>query len=162
MTDPADSMRAEARSAALRAGLAVFAVYHLGLALFMALAPRTFYKDVGPFEALNTHYIRDVATFSAALGAGFVVALRRPSWRVPVLAVTTIQFALHSLNHLVDIGKAHPRWLGYFDFFSLLAATLLLAWLWSVAAEQRRAAPAVAGTASAAAPVASLAERRST
>ena len=84
----------------------------------MAIAPHAFYNAIGPFGAYNRHYIRDVATFCGPRrrpGGGRA----RPSWRVPVLAVTTIQFALHSLNHLVDIGNAHPRWTGYFDFFSL-------------------------------------------
>ena len=78
-----------------------------------------------------------------------LIAVRRPSWRVPVLALTTVQFALHSVNHLLDIGNAHPAWTGYFDFFSLAAATVVLAWLWrsrarrsrSRAAGRRRRAP---------------------
>ncbi len=110
-------------------GCGAFAAYHLALALFMAVAPRTFFTDVGPFGALNTHYIRDTATFNAAIGAALLVAVRRPGWRVPVLALTTLQFALHSVNHLIDIGRAHPAWNGYFDFFSLALATLVLAWL---------------------------------
>jgi hypothetical protein len=115
-------------------GIGAFAFYHLALAALMAFAPHAFYTDVGPFGIRNDHYIRDVATYNAALGAAFLIALRRPSWRVPVLALTTIQFALHSLNHLVDIGQAHPAWNGYFDFFSLAALTALLAWLWRRAA----------------------------
>jgi hypothetical protein len=110
-------------------GLGAFAVYHLALALFMAVAPHAFFTDIGPFGTLNTHYIRDTATFNAAIGFALFMALRRPSWRVPVLALTTLQFALHSINHLVDIGRAHPLWNGYFDFFSLALATLVLAWL---------------------------------
>jgi hypothetical protein len=110
----------------LLAGLAAFALYHLALAAFMALAPHAFYTSIGPFDAYNSHYIRDTATFEAALGVGFAVALRRPSWRLPVLAVTTVQFALHSLNHLIDVNSAHPAWTGWFDFLSLLAATVLL------------------------------------
>ncbi|MGD0452408.1 MAG: hypothetical protein ABSB69_02315 [Solirubrobacteraceae bacterium] len=117
----------------LEVGICAFAVLHVGLGLFMAISPHGFYTAVGPFEAFNQHYIRDVATFYGALGLGLAVALRRPSWRVPVLAITTAQYALHSVNHLIDIGKAHPAWLGYFDFFSLAAATLLLAWLARVA-----------------------------
>jgi hypothetical protein len=126
---------------ALRAGLVAFAAIHLGLALLMATAPHTFYKDVGPFEAFNPHYIRDVSTFYAALGAGAAVAVRRPSWRVPVLAMTAVEYGLHSLNHLFDIGRAHPTWIGYFDFATLAAATLLLAWLLRLATAEPAALP---------------------
>jgi hypothetical protein len=114
---------------ALVVGIAAFAVIHLALALFMAVAPHAFYTAVGPFGARNDHYVRDVATYEAAVGAALAIAVWRPSWRVPVLALTTIQYALHSINHLIDIGKAHPTWNGYSDFFSLAAGTLLLAWL---------------------------------
>jgi hypothetical protein len=110
-------------------GVVLFAVYHLALALFMAVAPHAFFTDVGPFGARNDHYIRDTATFNAAIGLGLAIAIRHRSWRVPVLAIAVAQFTLHSINHLVDIDKAHPAWNGYFDFFSLAAATVLLAWL---------------------------------
>jgi hypothetical protein len=115
-------------------GIAAFAVIQLSLALFMASAPHAFYTAAGPFGAFNGHYIRDVATFYAATGVGLLVAIRRTSWRVPMLALMTIQYALHSVNHLIDIGKAHPAWNGYFDFFSIALATGLLAWLWRRAA----------------------------
>ena len=119
-------------------GLIAFAVIQLGLALFMAVSPHGFYTAVGPFGTFNAHYIRDVASFYGAIGIGLVLAIGRVSWRVPVLALTTIQYALHSVNHLIDIGKAHPAWNGYFDFFSLAAATVLLAWLWRAAAQETR------------------------
>jgi hypothetical protein len=126
----------EPRSQALLAGLVAFAAYHLALACFMAFAPHAFYSDVGPFGALNVHYIRDTASFEGALAFGFLAATRRPAWRVPLLAVSTVQFALHSLNHLLDIGKAHPAWLGYFDFATLSCSTLLLAWMWLAAGRE--------------------------
>jgi hypothetical protein len=119
-------------------GLVAFAAIQLGLALFMAASPHVFYTAVGPFGAFNAHYIRDVASFYGAIGVGLLLAVSRLSWRVPVLAVTTIQYALHSVNHLLDIGKAHPVWTGYFDFFSLAAATVLLARLWRVALLETR------------------------
>lgn len=127
-----------ARSA-VTVGLAAFAAVELALAVLMTVSPHGFYKTVGPFGAYNGHYIRDVATFYAAIGIALLLAIRHASWRVPVLAVTTIQYALHSLNHLLDIGKAHPAWNGYFDFFSLAAATVLLAWLWRTAAGEAKA-----------------------
>ncbi|HXR29153.1 MAG TPA: hypothetical protein VN772_06190 [Solirubrobacteraceae bacterium] len=123
----------------LRAGLLVLAAYHLALAAFMAIAPHAFYKALGPFGPENVHYIRDNATFSAALAAGLLVSIRHPGWRVPMLAVVTIQFVLHALNHLLDIGKAHPAWVGYFDFASLAASAAALLWLLSLARRQARA-----------------------
>jgi len=111
----------------------MFAVVELGLAVFMAVAPHAFYTAIGPFGVFNPHYLRDVASFEGAIGLALLIALRRPAWRAPVLALTTFQFALHSGNHLVDIAGAHPAWAGYFDFLSLASATLLLAYLWRAA-----------------------------
>jgi hypothetical protein len=119
-------------------GLAAFAVVQLGLAALMAASPHEFYTAVGPFAAFNAHYIRDVASFYGAIGLGLLIAVSRVSWRVPVLALTSIQYALHSVNHLLDIGEAHPALTGYLDFASLTAATVLLAWLWRVAALEAR------------------------
>jgi hypothetical protein len=142
------SASAQPRAGAARVGhslgtlevwIGAFAVLQLALAVWMAAAPHTFYTALGPFDVYNGHYIRDVASFYAALGAGLAISLRRPSWRVPALAITTIQYGLHSLNHLFDIANAHPQWTGYVDFFSLAAATLLLALLTRVAAAQASA-----------------------
>jgi hypothetical protein len=127
-------------SAVLRVGIGLFAAYSLVLALFMAIAPHAFYTDIGPFGPRNDHYIRDVATYNAAIGFALLVALRRRPWRIPVLALTTLQFALHSINHLVDINSAHPAWNGYFDFFSLAAGTALLARLLWLASNEQPAA----------------------
>jgi len=115
------------RPSTVVAGLLAFAAVQIGLAVFMAVAPHRFYIAIGPFGARNDHYVRDVASYNAALGIALLIAVRQPSWRVPVLGVMTIQFALHSFNHLLDISRADPGWVGYFDFFALAAATLQLA-----------------------------------
>jgi hypothetical protein len=137
MTVGADRPRAASHSGpppgTLAVGIAAFAVLELALAVFTAISAHAFYTAIGPFGVFNPHYLRDVASFEGAIGLALLVALRRPSWRAPVLGLTTIQFALHGVNHLIDIGKAHPAWSGYFDFFSLAAATVALAWLWRVA-----------------------------
>ena len=145
--DPRVALRAEAPPGTLAVGIGAFAAIELLLAVFTAVSPHAFYTAIGPFGAFNAHYLRDVASFEGAMGLALLVAVLRPSWRVPVLALTTVQFALHSVNHLVDIGKAHPRWTGYFDFFSLAAATLMLAWLWRAASREdaNRSRPAGAG-----------------
>jgi hypothetical protein len=63
------------------------------------------------------------------MGAALLLAVRRPSWRVPVLFLVTLQYALHTLNHLVDIGNTDPGWLGPFNFFSLLLLTVVTGWV---------------------------------
>jgi hypothetical protein len=133
--------RSELESSFLLAGLYVLAAYNFALAVFMAAFPHTFYESVGPFGVANDHYIRDTATFAAAMGVGLVIALRRESWRAPMLVISAVQFGLHSINHLLDIGKAHPRYVGYFDFFSLAASTLLIAWLARLAMARETAPP---------------------
>jgi hypothetical protein len=89
---------------------------------------------VGPFGTRNDHYMRDLATFYIALGAAGLVAARRPSWRVPVLALATVEFVLHALNHLADIGNADPKWNGPVTFAAVAASAALLGWMLWVAA----------------------------
>jgi hypothetical protein len=123
----------------MRPALIALTVYHLALGLYMAFAASSFYDKIGPFGGRNDHYIHDVATFYIAFGVASGVALSRPSWRVPVLALMAIEYALHALNHLIDIGDADPSWVGYSDFASIALITVLLAWLASVAARERAA-----------------------
>jgi hypothetical protein len=120
----------------LTVGIAAFGAVELALAIWMVAAPRSFFTSIGPFSGYNPHYIRDAATFEAGLAVGLLVAVWQPSWRVPALGITLAQFALHSVNHLVDIGNSHPAWAGYFDFFALAGATLQLAWLFAAARAQ--------------------------
>lgn len=114
-------------SSAVTAGVASLAATMLGLGLWMLLAPRSFYDALGPFGPFNDHYVRDVSTWHLAFGGALAVAVRRPSWRVPLLAFAAAQFALHAVNHVADAGEADPTWIGTFDAVSLgLGAILLL------------------------------------
>ena len=119
--------------ARLRTILMVAAVYHLLLGGFMALFPGEFYDSFGKFPPRNDHYIKDVSTFYIALGIVFFVSVRRRSWRTPVLAFAALEYALHALNHLVDVDEATSALTGWFDFFSLAALALLFAALASFA-----------------------------
>jgi hypothetical protein len=109
--------------------LLAFALGQLVLGLLLWLTPGFFYESIGPYGPRNDHYMGDVASWYLALGAVALVALRRESWRVPVLAFAFIQYALHSVNHLIDVGEAHPSWLGPANFISLVVTTLLLGWM---------------------------------
>jgi hypothetical protein len=121
----------------LRILFAVLAAYHLALGLWMTASPGTFYDVVGPFGTRNDHYLRDVATFYLAFAAGLGIAVRRPSWRVPVVAVVALQYLFHVVNHVVDISKASPGWVGPADVISLALVAALLVWLWRAASGSR-------------------------
>ncbi len=109
--------------------LLVFALGQIVLGLLLWLAPGFFFETIGPYGERNDHYMGDVASWYLALGAVALVALRRESWRIPVLALAFVQYALHSLNHLIDVGEADPSWLGPANLASLLLTTLLLGWM---------------------------------
>ena len=117
--------------------LALFGAAQVVLGLLLWITPGFFFDEIGPYGVRNDHYLGDLATWYLALGAATFVALRHASWRVPVLALAFIQYALHSVNHLIDLGDAHPHWLGPANFGSLVLTTVLLGWILS---EQRQAA----------------------
>ena len=119
--------------ARLRTILMVAAVYHLLLGALMFFAPGTFYDTLGKFPPKNTHYIKDVSTFYIALGVVFFVSVRQRSWRTPVLVFTALEYGLHAINHLIDVGDASTDLTGWFDFFALALIALVLAALASFA-----------------------------
>jgi hypothetical protein len=119
----------------MRALLVVFAAVQVLIGALLWLAPGFFHDEIGPYGVRNDHYMGDLATWYLALGAAAFVAVRRTAWRVPVLALAFLQYALHSLNHLLDVGEADPGWLGPANLVSLLLGTLLLGWMLRTEAE---------------------------
>lgn len=109
--------------------IAVLGAYHLALGALMALAPRRFFDAVATYGAYNDHYIRDVSTVYLALGVLLLAAASRPGWQAPLLAFAALQYALHLVNHLIDIGDADPGWLGPFNAVALALVLALTAWL---------------------------------
>ena len=124
----------------LVAGLAVLALTSLGLGLWMLVDPGSFFDNVGGFGAQNDHYIRDLATWQLAFAVVAGLAIRRPSWRAPVLAFALLQFAFHTVNHIVDADEAVADTSGWFDVISLGVGVVLIAGLLraALAAEPRR------------------------
>ena len=121
----------------MRILLIVFALTQLVIGLLLWLTPGFFHEEIGPFGARNDHYMGDLATFYLALGAVGLASVRQVSWRVPVLAFAVIAYALHSLNHLIDVREADPEWLGPGNLISLALTGALLAWMPSLARETR-------------------------
>lgn len=101
--------------------------YHLALGLLMAVAPRRFFDDVAAFPPYNEHFIRDLATFYLALGAVLLVAAARTAWQVPLLVFAVVQYALHLVNHIVDVGDTVPAWMGPAQIVAIALVGLALA-----------------------------------
>jgi hypothetical protein len=97
--------------------------------LLAFVAPGAFYDLVAPFPPENHHVLRDVGSWQIALGLAAAVAVRRHSWRVPMLAVLTLQYALHAISHLIDVGDSDPAWIGPAELVALTIAALALAGL---------------------------------
>ena len=112
---------------ALQIAFAALALVHLALGAWMVVSPHSFFLTLGAFQRYNPHYERDAATFELAFAFGAWIAVRRPGWRIPVLAVITVQYALHSLNHAFDVNRANNAWAGPVDVASLGLATLQFA-----------------------------------
>ena len=138
MTQPPAVSHARIVEPKLRQGLVVLGAIQLALAVFLAVAPGTFVDTIAPYGDSDAHFMRDLATFYLAMGAVLLLAVRRVSWRVPVLAFVALQYAIHTVNHLIDIGETDPGWLGPFNFLSLLLLTFFAGYLLSAAARGRR------------------------
>jgi UPF0716 family protein affecting phage T7 exclusion len=119
----------------MRALLTAFAALQVLTGALLWLTPGFFHDEIGPYGVRNDHYMGDVATWYLALGAAAFVAVRRTGWRVPVLAMAFLQYALHSLNHLIDVSETDPGWLGPANLVSIVLATLLLGWMLRTEAE---------------------------
>lgn len=139
MTDVGDTVRA----ALVPTVLWVFGIYCVLLGAWQIVSPGTFFELVGPFGERNDHYTRDAATFELANAVLLLAAVRWRSWALAALVFTTVRFGLHTLNHLWDVNRADPQWVGVADLVALAVATgWLLATLWALRESRSEAGPA--------------------
>jgi hypothetical protein len=136
---PSPSPSPAAHASALRAGVLALAGVQLVQGLLLALAPGAFYDAVADFGPRNDHDLRDMSAFYLASAAVLAAAASRPSWRAPALALVGLQFALHTLNHVVDVGDSDPPWVGPFDVVSLAVGALVIGALYRAAARAEAA-----------------------
>src|SRR5436190_16689490 len=103
----------------MRAVLVVLGLLNAASGALALIAPDTFFDQIGRYGVENSHYVGDVGAFYLAAGIGLLVAVRVPSWRVPLLMVGAFWYGLHALNHLFDVGQARSDARGWFDTIAL-------------------------------------------
>ena len=113
----------------VRRVLVATALFHLAVGLWQVFGTESFAEAVASFDGFNEHDLRDFATFYLALGILLLVVSRRPEWRFPVLTLAALQYALHTVNHAIDVGNSEPAWVGPADLVGVAVWTLLFAWL---------------------------------
>lgn len=119
------------------AAIATLAAIQLGTAVWMLVAPHSFFRTVGPFGDYNGHYLRDAAAFTGGLGLGLACSLVWPALRAGALATAAAMIGLHAANHWADVSSANAgSAAGPLDAVSLTVAFLLTGAL-AVAAARR-------------------------
>ena len=121
----------------MRTALGILGLTQVAIGVWLVIGPDSFVDAIAPFGAADHHFLRDIATFQAGVGIALLAAVGRPSWRIPVLFAALAQSALHTINHLFDIGGTDPGWLGPANFVSLLFLTGAYAYLMQEAARER-------------------------
>jgi hypothetical protein len=122
----------------MRVGLVSIGLTQIAIGLWLAIDPDSFVDTLADFGPADSHFLRDLATFQLGIGIALLAAVPRRSWRAPVLFAALAQTALHTINHLVDIGETDPGWQGPVNFVALLGLTIALAGLMLAAAEEQR------------------------
>lgn len=96
--------------------------------MWMLVAPDGFHRFVAGFGDLNTHFVRDTATFMLPLVLALWLAADRPGWRRPVLVLALFQNGAHLINHIADVGDAVPVWQGPLNL-GFLAVLQVALWI---------------------------------
>ena len=122
----------------MRLALGVLGATQIVIGVWLAVAPDSFIDEVAAFGPADHHFLRDLGTFQVGIGIALLAAVGRPTWRVPVLFAALAQSALHTINHLFDIGGTDPGWQGPVNFVSLLLLTGAFAYLMQEAAAGQR------------------------
>jgi uncharacterized membrane protein len=131
----------------MRQALLILGLTQLVIGAWLVIDPDSFVDAIAPFGPADHHFLRDLGTFQAGIGIALLAAAGRPAWRVPILFAAFAGSALHTINHLFDIGESDPDWVGPVDFVAILATGLVLVALAVLAArsdiegESRRGPP---------------------
>ena len=115
----------------INAGLVAFGLYGVVTGAWSLFAPASFYEEIALYGAENSHFLGDLGSFSLPFGVMMLLAVRRPSWQLPMLILGAAWFGVHALNHFFDIDEARTDARGTSDALLLLGGALIqgyLAW----------------------------------
>ena len=115
--------------------IAVGALY-LVVGVLAFLVPGTFYEELAAYPPENQHFIRDIGTWNVALGIAAIYASGRVAWQKPMLWIVTVQYALHTISHLIDVGDTDPEWQSWVALITFAAGTVVLAALAATATDR--------------------------
>ena len=113
----------------MRQALLILGLTQLVIGAWLVIGPDSFVDAIAPFGPADHHFLRDLGTFQAGIGIALLAAAGRPAWRVPILFAAFVGSALHTINHLFDIGGTHPGWVGPANFVALVLLTGAYAYL---------------------------------
>jgi hypothetical protein len=113
----------------MRQALLILGLTQLVIGAWLLIDPDSFVDAIAPFGPADHHFLRDLGTFQAGIGIALLAAAGRPAWRMPILFAAFAGSALHTINHLFDIGGTDPGWLGPANFVALVLLTGAYAYL---------------------------------
>jgi hypothetical protein len=76
-------------------------------ALWIVIAPHSFFSHIGPFGTYNSHYLGDAAAFQAGIALPLIAAARYVALRAGALAVGVAAVSFHAVNHWIDVNAAN-------------------------------------------------------
>ena len=76
-------------------------------ALWIVIAPHSFFDHIGPFGAYNPHYLGDAAAFQAGIAVPLIASAWIEPLRAGALAVALAAVSFHAINHWIDVNNAN-------------------------------------------------------
>jgi hypothetical protein len=111
-------------------GTAICALVYLVPALWIVVAPHSFFHTIGPFGTYNGHYLGDAAALQGGIGLALATAVVWPTLRSGALLAALLATGLHTINHWIDVNHAHAGSnAGISDAIQLTIGTILIAGL---------------------------------
>ena len=118
--------RAQARTDIVTAVLLVVGAIQILTGITALAVPGGFYDAIAGYPPENEHFIQDLGSWQIALGAIALSGARRQDWRVPLLGLIGLQYALHTIPHILHVGDSDPSWHGPFGLVAQAIGTLIL------------------------------------